>query len=65
MAVWNTVAAVLSRIGLGLDKSISPSVKAVSGTQSRHAQQPSEQKFGPRSFKGRTAPRVPLRPAHP
>ena len=47
LAIWLVVAAVLSLIGLGVTRSISPSITAVHGTESYRAQQLAEQKFGP------------------
>jgi RND superfamily putative drug exporter len=47
LAVWLVIAVVLSLIGLGVDKALSPSVTVVSGTQSARAQQLADAQFGP------------------
>jgi putative drug exporter of the RND superfamily len=47
LAGWLVVAVVLSVIGLGVSKYVSPSVSVVPGTQSYRAQHLAEQKFGP------------------
>ena len=44
---WLVVAGVLSVIGLGVDRSLSPSVTVVPGTQSSRAQQLASAQFGP------------------
>ena len=47
LAIWLLVAVVLSLIGLGVSKSLSPSVTVVPGTQSSRAQQLGNATFGP------------------
>ena len=47
LAIWLIVGVVLSLIGLGVSKSLSPSVTVVPGTQSSRAQQLSGAQFGP------------------
>ena len=47
LAAWLVIAAVLSMIGLGVDKALSPSVTVVPGTQSARAQQLANAQFGP------------------
>ena len=47
LAAWLVIAVVLSMIGLGVDKALSPSVTVVPGTQSARAQQLANAQFGP------------------
>jgi putative drug exporter of the RND superfamily len=47
LAIWLVVALVLSLIGLGVDKALSPSITVVPGTQSSRAQQLANAQFGP------------------
>ncbi len=47
LAAWLIVGVILSLIGLGVSKSLSPSVTVVPGTQSSRAQQLGNAQFGP------------------
>ena len=47
LAVWLVVALVLSVIGFGVDRALSPSITVVPGTQSSRAQQLANAQFGP------------------
>jgi putative drug exporter of the RND superfamily len=47
LAVWLLVAAVLTLIGLGVSKSLSPTVTVVPGTQSARAERLAGAQFGP------------------
>ncbi len=47
LAAWVAVAVVLSAIGFGVDRSLSPSIVVVPGTESSQAQHLYEAQFGP------------------
>jgi hypothetical protein len=47
LAVWVTAGVVLSVIGVGVSKTLSPSITVVPGTQSSRAQQLGNAQFGP------------------
>ncbi|HZO79226.1 MAG TPA: MMPL family transporter [Solirubrobacteraceae bacterium] len=47
LAVWLAIAAVLSVIGFGVAKTLSPPISVVPGTQSSRAQRLANAKFGP------------------
>lgn len=47
LAVWGAIAIVLALIGLGVSKSLSPTVVVVPGSESSRAQQLAQSRFGP------------------
>lgn len=47
LAAWGAVAIVLALIGLGITKSLSPTIVVVSGSESSRAQHLTEARFGP------------------
>lgn len=47
LAAWGAVAVVLALIGLGVAKSLSPTIVVVSGSESSRAQHLTEARFGP------------------
>ncbi len=47
LLAWVVIAVVLSAIGLGVDRSLSPSIVVVPGTESAQAQHTYEAQFGP------------------
>src|ERR1022692_561377 len=47
LTVWTILAIVLALIGLGVSKSLSPSIVVVPGTESSRAQQLTNAQFGP------------------
>src|SRR5690348_13468485 len=47
LVIWLAVAAVLTLIGLGVSKTLSPSITVVPGTQSARAERLAGAQFGP------------------
>ncbi len=45
--MWLAIAAVLTLIGFGVEKTLSPTISVVPGTQSERAQKLANAQFGP------------------